>query len=353
MARRTHYSKTLISLLETGKRPVRPEHVTAYSRELGVPVEALYGEPNDPLRAAHEWLVSNSPVSLQSTAGRRIGTSLASALESRVIELRHLDDVVGGGDLWPLVQKELAEAQQVVRTASYAEDTGRRLLTVVGELSQLAGWVASDAGRYAEAQHVYLSGVTAARDAGDRALAGQLLSSLSYQIANVGNPADAALLARSAAKGAESSSPLVRALLLERVAWASARARDRDGAQRALDAVDDSYEQRSARAVEPEWVYWLDRKEIDVMAGRCLIELGDPASAEPLLTDAIAAYEPEHAREVALYQSWLAEAYAQAGSRDAARLTLARARKTARGVNSTRLEVRFSDVERAINGRGQ
>ena len=29
-------------------------------------------------------------------------------------------------------------------------------------------------------------------------LAGQLLSSLSYQIANVGNPADAALLARSA-----------------------------------------------------------------------------------------------------------------------------------------------------------
>src|SRR5256885_7018119 len=53
--------------------------------------------------------------------------------------------------------------------------------------------------------------------------------------------------------------------------------------------------------------YWLDRKEIDVMAGRCLIELGDPASAEPLLSTAIASYAPEHAREVGLYRTLLAE----------------------------------------------
>ncbi len=55
------------------------------------------------------------------------------------------------------------------------------------------------------------------------------------------------------------------------------------------------YERRSAEMDEPEWVYWLDRKQIDVMAGRCLIELGDPATAEPLLSGAIAAYTPEHA----------------------------------------------------------
>jgi hypothetical protein len=52
----------------------------------------------------------------------------------------------------------------------------------------------------------------------DRVLAGQLLSSLSYQMANIGNPADAALLARSAVKGARNATPIVRALLLERVA---------------------------------------------------------------------------------------------------------------------------------------
>jgi hypothetical protein len=345
MAARTHYSKALLGHLETGKRTVKPEHVTAYSRALGVFVESLYDRPDDPLRVAHEWLVADVPAEIQSSAGRRVGAGLASELERRVIELRHLDDVIGGGDLFPLVRKELSAAQTVANEASYTEETGRRLLTVVGELAQLAGWVASDAGQYVEAQRVYLGGVSAANDAGNQALAGQLLSSLSYQIANVGDPADAALLARSAIKGASGATPVVRALLLERVAWASARARDQDGTRRALDAVYDSYEQRCAGVEEPEWVYWLDRKEIDVMAGRCLIELGDPLTAEPLLSGAIAAYKPEHAREVALYRTWLAESYAHAGVFDAARDTISRAQKTARGVNSARLDRRIGDVE--------
>jgi transcriptional regulator with XRE-family HTH domain len=347
IAARTHYSKALLGHLETGRRTVKPEHVAAYSRALGVSVERLYGPSGDPVRVAHEWLVADSPAIVQSAAGRRVGATLANALEHRVIELRHLDDLIGGTDLFPVVNKELAGAQRIVREATYSEETGRRLLTVVGELAQLAGWVASDAGQYVEAQRVYLS-VSAASAANKPALAGQLLSSLSYQIANVGDAADAALLARSAIAGAKSATPTVRALLLERVAWASARARDRDGARRALDAVDDAYAERSPGIGEPEWVYWLDRKEIDVMAGRCLIELGDPVSAEPLLSDAIAAYAPEHAREVALYRTWLAESYARAGVLDAARSTINDARTTADAMNSARLNRRVVEVERLL-----
>jgi hypothetical protein len=327
---------------------VTPEHVTAYGRALGVSLETLYGSPENPVRVAHEWLVSDSPVMLHSTSGRRVGPSLAAELERRVVELRHLDDVISGRDLYPVVRKELSDAQRVVNEASYAEDTGRRLLTVVGELAQLGGWVASDAGQYVEAQSTYVSGVSAARAAGDEVLAGQLLSSLSYQMANVGNPADAALLARSAVKGARNATPIVRALLLERVAWAGARARDRETARRALDAVDESYERRSPGTDEPEWVYWLDRHEIDVMAGRCMIELGDPVAAEPLLSSAIDAYAPDHAREVALYRTWLAESYARAGVFDAARSVLSKARKAADKLTSARLERRVDDVARLL-----
>src|SRR5262249_41624165 len=186
------------------------------------------------------------------------------------------------------------------------EDIGRRLLTVAGELAQLAGWVASDAGRYGEAQRIYLDGVSAAQNADDRPLAAQLLSSLSYQIANAGPAHDAALLSRSAVTGARDASPVVRALLWERVAWASARSRDDAGTRRALDAVDNAYEERSPEVLEPEWVYWLDRNELDGMAGRCMVELGNPAVAEPLLTNAITSYPTAHAREVALYLSCLA-----------------------------------------------
>lgn len=344
MAARTYYSKPLLGLLETGKRTIKPEHVEAYGRALQLPTEVLLGASDDPLRVAHEWLANDSPAVVHSRAGRRVGESLACQLEVRVIELRHLDDVVGSRDLFPAVRDELSEVGDLVQSAGYTEPIGRRLRTVVGELAQLAGWVASDAGRHVEAQRMYLHGVTAAQDAGDSVLAAQLLSSLSYQMANVGRPCDAALLARSAVKGAREAPPLVRALLMERVAWASARNRDQVATERALAAVDDSYENRSPDIAEPEWVYWLNRGEIDVMAGRCLVELGDPSAAEPLLATAIDSYDANHVREVALYLSWLAEAYAKTGAVDAARDTLARARKMALGTNSARLDHRIGGV---------
>lgn len=94
--------------------------------------------------------------------------------------------------------------------------------------------------------------------------------------------------------------------------------------------------------------YWLDRREIDVMAGRCLIELDDPSGAEPLLANAIRSYNTDHVREVALYLSWLAEAYAKAEIVDAARETLNRAQRTARGVKSERLDLRISEVMKIL-----
>lgn len=348
MAAHTHYSKALLGLLETGRRRIKPEHVAAYSRALGVSIDELYGPAEEPLRVAHEWLVADSPAHAHRGSGRRVGTGLADELQSRVVALRHLDDVVGSGDLLPVVRRELASARGLVASASYDEPTGQRLLTLVGELAQLAGWVASDAGRYIEAQRLYLAGVSAAREGGNRALAGQLLSSLSYQMANVGEPAEAALLARSAVKGAEGATPVVTALLQERVAWASARCRDREGAMRALDAVDAAYERRSPGIQEPEWVYWLDRREIDIMSSRCLIELGDPVRAEPLLAAAIAGYRVEHGREVALYRTWLAESYAKAGVLDAARETIGQARRVAGEVGSVRLDLRIGQVERLL-----
>lgn len=62
---------------------------------------------------------------------------------------------------------------------------------------------------------------------------------------------------------------------------------------------------------DPTWVYWLDENEITVMAGRVYVELGLPERAEPLLVDAVGRCDENHAREIALYRSWLAEAYVQ------------------------------------------
>jgi hypothetical protein len=347
MAALTHFSKPYLGLVETGRRPATTEVIERYEQILGVPI----GSPCDPVRAAHTWLIGDAPPVRHLRAGRRIGHTLLAALEARVVELRHLDDTVGSSDLLPAIVTELDHAKHLAREASYSEQTGRRLFTVIGELAQLAGWVAGDAGHYQHAQRLYLSGVTAADTARDRTLGAQLLSSLAYQIANIGKRDDALLIARTAVTGAAHATPIVRALLSERLAWAAARVHDPEATRRALDAVDDAYDQRVPTIAEPEWVYWINRTEIDVMAARCLIELGTPSEAEPLLTRALAGYNPAHAREVALYQTWLAEGHARAGDLDAARVILDRIAGTAAHAISVRLQRRIAAVNHLINRR--
>ncbi|MEV0457890.1 helix-turn-helix domain-containing protein [Catellatospora methionotrophica] len=345
MAALTHFSKPYLGLVETGRRTASADVIERYEQILGVTL----GTALDPVRITHEWLIAEMPAAAHTRAGRRIGVSLVEALDARVVQLRHLDDTVSSSHMLPVIIRELDEATALARDGVFTEDVGRRLFTVVGELAQLAGWVASDAGQYVRAQQLYLSGLSATETIGDRVLGAQLLSSLSYQIANVGRRDDALLIARSAVKGATGATPVVRALLLERYAWAAARLRDADTTRRVLDAVDDAFEQRAAGVREPEWVYWLNRAEIDVMAARCAIELGAPAQAEPLLTQALASYNTDHVREVALYQTWLAESYAKTGALDAARATVDRAQAAAVHADSARLQRRITAVVKLID----
>ncbi|MBO0853687.1 MAG: helix-turn-helix transcriptional regulator [Nocardia sp.] len=349
-ARRTHWSAAYLSQIERGLRPVTDDIARAYTVALGTEPDAK--PAGDPLRVAHEWLVAEPPPVEQLTSGRQVGTGLVAEMERRVVELRRLDDVVGGTNLHPIVRCDLEAARAVVNEGQHAPDVRRRLLRVVGELSQLGGWVYADAGRYPQAQQVYLAGVTAATEAEDRPLAGQLLSTLSYMIANTGDPRDAGLLARSALQGAgHDAPPIVRALLGERVAWAAAKYGDAGAAHRALDAVDDEFDRRTPEDEEPDWTYWFDRDEIDVMRARCAVQLGDAAAAETLLSPIMKRYPADRQREAALYRSWLAEAYARSGNADAARSTLDQVRAHAAELGSVRLDQRVAELEATLARR--
>ncbi|HET6483803.1 MAG TPA: helix-turn-helix transcriptional regulator [Actinoplanes sp.] len=343
MAALTHFSKPYLGHVETGHRQPTSEVVDRYEQVLGVPI----GVPHDPVRTAHEWLCNSQPLAGRPPrSGRRLGAAQLRRLEGRVIELRHRDDVVGSRELLPVVRAELDAVCRLADEAVYTDQHGIRLHTLIAELAQLVGWIASDAGHYRHAEQAYLTGAAAADTAGNRVLGGQLLSSLAYQITNIGNREDGLLIAKTAVAGATDATPVAQALLLERLAWAAARCHDPDTCHRALDAVDDAYDQRSPGIAEPEWVYWLNRAEIDVMAARCHIQLGQPAAAEPLLTRALADYNPDHIREVGLYQTWLAEGYARTGNHDAARHTLDHIDTSAVDAGSVRLQRRIDAVTR-------
>jgi transcriptional regulator with XRE-family HTH domain/tetratricopeptide (TPR) repeat protein len=270
--------------------------------------------PTAARRLVHEWLVTETPQTIEITAGRRIGMGMVDTVTRRVAQLRRIDDFIAGRELQPLVERELRATARLLREAAYTDRVGRALLSAVAELCQLAGWVTVDAGAPERAARHLALGVHAAHAAGDRSTAANLVSTLAYQVANLDDPREAVLLARSAAAGArEHASATTRALLQERVAWAHARAGEVRHTEQALSAVDTEYDRRRP-ADDPEWVYWLDEDEIVIMAGRCYVELGQPGRAIPLLTSVLERYNERQTRECALYTSWLAEAHAQAGN---------------------------------------
>lgn len=267
---------------------------------------------------SHVWLSADTPQLVELDAGRRVGESLISTVERRVVQLRRADDYMSGRASHALVHKEIRDTAQLLNEAILTSEQARRLLVATGELAQLAAFVAADAGLHQQAVNYTEGGLLAAHAAGDAPLAANIISTLSYQIANEGDPRQAAILARTAYAGAKHSATATgRALFLERVAWADAKSGDAASCERALGQVEENMGALDPDA-DPDWLYWLNREEVDVMAGRCLTELGQPAKAVSLLSSALAAYDSVSVREIALYQSWLAEDHILLGDVDTA-----------------------------------
>lgn len=300
------------------------------------------------LRIAHSWLVVEPPQSAELRAGRHVGYELVSRIETRVRHLRRMDDVIGGLDSHAIMTREVEVTAHLVREAAYTEAVHAALLRAIAELCQVTGWVLDDAGRHERAIRYFLAGARAAEEAGDLSLAANLLSTLSYSQANTGRQADAVLLARSAVMaGGLHAAPVGGALLWDRVAWTHAKNGEAELCRQALGAAEDAYA-RGAGDEKPAWAYWFDQNELDVMAGRCLTQLDEPARAEPLIRNAVAGYDASRSREVALYRSWLAEAYAKTGDVDRACGETMRILDAMEGVNSARVDDRVRVLRRLL-----
>jgi tetratricopeptide (TPR) repeat protein len=314
------------------------------------PAELLRAAEDEPagtdavdwLRTAHEWLVLDSPQVTHRRAGRRIGEELIRELDVRVAELRHLDDHLAGDETYQLVSRELASVSGLVDDAAYTERVGLHLLAIVGELGQLAGWVASDAGMSEVAREHYVTGARAARDGQRADIVANCLSSLSYQMATIDGSRDAVLLASTAVKGTDAAHPAVRTLMLDRLAWAHARVGDAAAAGRALDRATELL----AGSVDPPpaWLYWLDEAEAEIMAGRCWAELHRPLRAVPLLEQTVRRVPSESFRELALYLSWLAVAYTDAAEPERAAEVGTRILELTASTSSARVDRRLAYV---------
>lgn len=259
--------------------------------------------------------------------GRRIGRSDVTRFRERVSELRRLDDFQGGASVYPSAVKELQALSRLAINGSFSQTVGRELLSTLAELYEVASWTAFDAGRTSDAKRLAQTASTAASQAGNRALASIAMSQHSYYLAGDA-PAKAVAMAKASLTAADGSvPPVVRILLVERLAWAQARTGSTSGADRALGASEDLHDERdnAAGEHEPSSLYWISRDESRVKAGRCWAELRDPNRAVPILEELAAPYEDTHARSLSRYSAWLAGSYVDAGDIEAATVSARRA----------------------------
>ena len=300
-------------------------------------------------RLAHIWLICEPPQVIELDAGRKISDALVSAVEQRVVQLRRADDFITGPASRDLVRNELSATVRMLSEGALTDHQARRVLTAIGELAQLGAWVAADGGLLDEAARYVRGGLRAARAAGNAPLAANIISTFSYQVANNGNPNEAVILARTAYQGGRhGATAITRALLAERVAWSAARSGDLRECERALGTVEESFT-AGANDNDPDWVYWLNREEIDVMAGRCYTELRNPGRAVSLLTGAIARYDQALVRENSLYLSWLAEDYVQLNESDHAAGIATRMAALAARTSSARTDTRLRYIARQLS----
>ncbi|GAB2599391.1 hypothetical protein GCM10027168_35500 [Streptomyces capparidis] len=310
------------------------------AQALGVPLEELRraafparrGTRPVPVRAARhgrglaDLMPGGAPLTRRTArTGRRVGQDAVDHVLRRAHRLRLADDVLAGGDLLHPALRELDSATRLYRDAAFTEETGRRLLAAIGELAQIAGWIAADAGELARAERIHRLGLTAARTARDHTLAANILGSLAYQVTNTGDPAEGVAMARAAVDLAgDEAPPRARALYWDRLAWAHVRAGQTQPALHALARAAEAYAQAGPGDEDPPYLYWVDREEIQIMEARAYTELRRPLRAVPVLTDVLGRYDATHARELALYLSWLAVAYADGNEPEEAARTAAR-----------------------------
>ncbi|MFE4663922.1 helix-turn-helix transcriptional regulator [Streptomyces sp. NPDC056716] len=345
-----------VSRWETGKRMPR-EWLPSLGAALGVTVDTLtapHKPAEPPLPTLADFLPEEDPLSpREGNKGRRVGMGTVDELQQRVHGLRLADDVLAGGDLIRPALRDLRRAVKLYRESTHTGEVGRQLLRQIGELAQISGWIASDAGRHEEAERIYRLGISAARQAEDHTLAGNLAGSLAYQMSNTGRESEGLILAQAAFRDARAEAPpKARALYLDRVAWAHTKAGGAENGQQAMRSLGEAGQalsEDSEGTESPAYLYWVDVGELRVMESRVYTELHRPLRAVPLLREVLSEYDATHTREMALYLSWLAVALADANEPEEAAVVTERVISLGSGILSERVAERV----RVILGRLQ
>lgn len=252
--------------------PQRYRHLIA--RTFEVEPAALFGtaEASPPLMM---------PASPDDMAGVAVADSAyVDDLERTAGELIGLDTKFGGDDVLALAVRAFRSAYRQLASGLYVPALEHRLPATVGQLAQVASWVAYDADQQSLSRQLAHEALLASRLAGDRDMELFELASLAMQSIHLHRPGEAMRIATDVLDS-DRLSARTEALFHVRQARALAQTGDR---RRALDTLHRASAQLSAGASnrDPAWTWWIDDSELAWQEAMCLSDDGDRHAAVDL-----------------------------------------------------------------------
>ena len=264
------------------------------------------------LAPAHEWLVG--PANRTDVAGRgriQLTDATVEHIDTITHRLRQMDDQIGGIPVLGLAHAHQAYITNLLTDGRYTANVGQRLHASLAEILRLQGWLSFDARRHPQAQRYFLSGLHAARTAGDDALGANIVAFMSCQAKELGQVREAVTLAATAAAGHHGATGRPRAILALRAAEAHAHDNNPTAVRRSVDDAFDHLNDTPPSHGEPDWCYWMNPVHAHGQAGYAYLVLGDYPRARDHLHAAGHLHGAAPAREAALRSALLATAHAR------------------------------------------
>lgn len=281
-----------VSRIENGP-PIRNLDTLAHwARVLRIPPDRLWfklpgeQEASDPA-ATLQPAVPGSPLVPVSQTGvfhlLPIGNGPLHDPDAAAMQaFRSADLQVGGGHLYASVIKYL---QADLAPRLFGSDEGadnRAVFTAAAALTEMAGWMAHDAGRDLVAKQHFGRALALVQVGGDRQLSAHVLGSMSHLASHLDQPGEAIELARQgqAVLRAGPANPGLKARLfaLEARGFAGQEHQDREECVKLLLGAEKALGASPAGSASP-WVSHYDEGSLASEAARCMRQLGDLAEA--------------------------------------------------------------------------
>ncbi|QFQ98866.1 hypothetical protein F9278_24920 [Streptomyces phaeolivaceus] len=268
-----------------------------------------------------------------------LSAATLEAFRSSIEDYWRRDDQHGGEALRPAVVGQLRYVVGLLKE-SRPPSIQHGLYGIAAELARLTGWTYFDARQYNQARAYFTEALQLAKEIDDRQFMANVLACMSLQATYQDKPADSLALVTAAqdqARSAFSTTPRVLSMLSMREAFAHATLGSHTATHRALGEAHRQFEQIQASDPDPSWVTYFDELKLIVDTGIAHGRLGEAATAEPLIADALRREARTNQRGRAFHAFWLARTQLDQGKVDQACSTATQALESASAVASERV----------------